>query len=214
MNTDLAGKMIQSIEDNNFVYLTPKDLNELSNNIEINLVLFSNWKNNPELAIENCKSLILRIKEKLTENKNSNLLNLEQLFRFNEIFNELQRLNDKDGYIKDIKTLLVFFKELMSNESLDFQGEPLHGLQIMGMLETRVLDFENVIIASVNEGFLPSGKSNNSFIPYDVKIEYGLPTYKEKDAIYAYHFYHLLQRSKNIHILYNTEVDALNGGEK
>ena len=214
MNTDLAGKMIQSIEDNNFVYLTPKDLNELSNNIEINLVLFSNWKNSPELAIENCKSLILRIKEKLTENKNSNLLNLEQLFRFNEIFNELQRLNDKDEYIKDIKTLLVFFKELMSNESLDFQGEPLHGLQIMGMLETRVLDFENVIIASVNEGFLPSGKSNNSFIPYDVKIEYGLPTYKEKDAIYAYHFYHLLQRSKNIHILYNTEVDALNGGEK
>lgn len=84
----------------------------------------------------------------------------------------------------------------------------------MGMLESRVLDFETVIISSVNEGILPSGKSNNSFIPFDVKIENNLPTYKEKDAVYAYHFFRLLQRAKNIFILYNTEPDAFNGGEK
>lgn len=84
----------------------------------------------------------------------------------------------------------------------------------MGMLESRNLDFENLIIASVNEGILPSGKNNNSFIPYEVKKAVELPTYKEKDAIYAYHFYRLLQRAKNIHLLYNTEPDALNGGEK
>ncbi len=84
----------------------------------------------------------------------------------------------------------------------------------MGMLESRVLDFETVIISSVNEGILPSGKTNNSFIPFDVKVENNLPTYKEKDAVYAYHFYRLLQRAKNVYILYNTEVDALKGGEK
>ena len=84
----------------------------------------------------------------------------------------------------------------------------------MGMLESRVLDFETVIISSVNEGILPAGKSNNSFIPFDVKIENGLPTYKEKDAVYTYHFYRLLQRAKNIYIIYNTEADVLNGGEK
>ena len=84
----------------------------------------------------------------------------------------------------------------------------------MGMLESRVLDFETVIITSVNEGILPAGKSNNSFIPFDVKLENGLPTYKEKDAVYTYHFYKLLQRAKNIYILYNTEPDVLNGGEK
>ena len=84
----------------------------------------------------------------------------------------------------------------------------------MGMLESRVLDFDTVIIASVNEGILPSGKSQNSFIPFDVKLEHQLPTYKEKDAVYTYHFYRLIQRAKNIHIIYNTEPDVLNGGEK
>ena len=84
----------------------------------------------------------------------------------------------------------------------------------MGMLESRNLDFETVIITSVNEGILPSGKSNNSFIPFDLKNILGLPTFKEKDAVYTYHFYRLLQRAKNIYILYNTEPDVLEGGEK
>ena len=79
----------------------------------------------------------------------------------------------------------------------------------MGMLESRVLDFETVVIVSVNEGILPAGKTNNSFIPFDVKLENNLPTYKEKDAIYTYHFYRLLHRAKNIHLIYNTEPDAL-----
>ena len=90
----------------------------------------------------------------------------------------------------------------------------MEGLQIMGMLESRNLDFETVIITSVNEGILPSGKSNNSFIPYDIKKEFALPTYKEKDAVYTYHFYRLLQRAKSVYILYNTESDVLEGGEK
>jgi len=82
------------------------------------------------------------------------------------------------------------------------------------MLESRVLDFETVIISSVNEGILPSGKTNNSFIPFDVKLENNLPTFKEKDAVYTYHFYRLIQRAKHVYILYNTEIDALKGGEK
>jgi inactivated superfamily I helicase len=77
-----------------------------------------------------------------------------------------------------------------------FEGEPLNGLQIMGVLESRVLDFDTVIVTSMNEGKFPAGKSQNSFIPYDVKRELGLLPFKEKDAIYTYHFYHLLQRAK------------------
>ncbi|MEX0362897.1 MAG: PD-(D/E)XK nuclease family protein, partial [Allomuricauda sp.] len=96
----------------------------------------------------------------------------------------------------------------------DFIGEPLSGLQIMGMLESRNLDFETVIITSVNEGILRAGKSGNSFFPFDVKREVGLPTFKEKDAIYTYHFYRLIQRAKNIYLVYNTEPDVLEGGEK
>jgi len=121
---------------------------------------------------------------------------------------------EKHSFINDLKSLKSLYTELVSSETVDFQGDPLDGLQIMGMLESRNLDFETVIITSVNEGILPSGKSNNSFIPFDLKTRLGLPTFKEKDAVYTYHFYRLLQRAKNIHILYNTEPDVLEGGEK
>lgn len=107
----------------------------------------------------------------------------------------------------------MLFEQLLEEDTLDFEGKPLEGLQVMGMLESRCLDFETVIITSVNEGILPAGKTNNSFIPFEVKREFGLPTFKEKDAVYTYHFYRLLQRAKNIYICYNTEPDVLEGGE-
>jgi CRISPR/Cas system-associated exonuclease Cas4 (RecB family) len=84
----------------------------------------------------------------------------------------------------------------------------------MGVLETRTLDFEHIIMTSVNEGVLPSGKSQNTFIPYDIKRKFGLPSYKEKDAIFAYHFYRLLQRASKVSLIYNTKNDGLSGGEK
>ncbi|MET1258650.1 PD-(D/E)XK nuclease family protein [Flagellimonas sp. DF-77] len=102
----------------------------------------------------------------------------------------------------------------VASARIHFKGDPFKGLQIMGMLETRSLDFETVILCSVNEGILPSGKNMNSFIPYDIKKEFALPTHKEKDAIYTYHFYRLLQRAKNVYLTYNTEADVLEGGEK
>jgi len=214
-DTDYASKIIETIEANNIIYLTTDRLKQIADNAETIIdVLFTNWETSIDKALKNCSHLILIIKNNLAENKASNVLALEYLFRFNELFNELSRLNSEYNHIKDISTLFGIYKELLSSETLDFQGEPLQGLQIMGMLESRVLDFETVIISSVNEGILPSGKSNNSFIPFDVKLENKLPTYKEKDAVYTYHFYRLLQRAKNIYILYNTEADVLTGGEK
>ncbi|QRM88621.1 PD-(D/E)XK nuclease family protein [Lacinutrix sp. WUR7] len=214
-NVDVASKITETILTNNLVYLTVDRLKELSTTAtKIIDLLFVIKENSVENILKNCADLILCIKEDLDVNKPLNKLSLEYLFRFNELFNELSSLNDRYSYIKDINTLHGLYKELLSAATLDFQGEPLQGLQVMGMLESRVLDFETVIIASVNEGVLPSGKTNNSFIPFDVKIENQLPTYKEKDAVYTYHFYRLLQRAKNVYILYNTEVDVLTGGEK
>jgi len=213
---DYATKLIETIESNNLIYLNTEKLNEITNNSSNSIVeiLFENWNLSIQSALKNCSQLILSIKSFLDKNKTSNLLSLEYVFRFHELFNELLALNSTYNHIKDISTLYSVYKELLSLETLDFKGEPLQGLQIMGMLESRVLDFETVIISSVNEGILPAGKSNNSFIPYDVKLENKLPTYKEKDAVYTYHFYRLLQRAKNIFILYNTEADVLTGGEK
>ena len=84
----------------------------------------------------------------------------------------------------------------------------------MGILESRTLDFKNVIMLSVNEGKLPKGKSVNSFIPYDMKQYFKLPTYAESDAVFSYHFYRLLQRANNITLLYNSETDDFGSGEK
>ncbi|UWX54837.1 hypothetical protein NYZ99_19090 [Maribacter litopenaei] len=141
--------------------------------------------------------------------KNNEYLALEQLFKIHTLFNQIGELVQEYEYLNSLRSLKSLFRQLISSETLDFQGDPLEGLQIMGMLESRNLDFETVILTSVNEGILPSGKSNNSFIPFDLKNEFGLPTYKEKDAVYTYHFYRLLQRAKNIYLIYNTEPDVL-----
>ena len=214
-NGNLANKIIGNIQANNLIFLT-KDLliSFASEKKSILILLFDGWKDNVKIALQHCINLIYIIKDNLSRHKKENLLSLEYLFKFNEVFNTLNELNSKYNYINSIKILHGIYLEILNGETLDFQGEPLQGVQIMGMLESRVLDFETVIISSVNEGILPSGKSNNSFIPYGVKIENGLPTYKEKDAIYTYHFYRLLQRAKNVFILYNTESDVLHGGEK
>ncbi|MGC1631924.1 MAG: PD-(D/E)XK nuclease family protein [Gelidibacter sp.] len=214
-NHNYGNHIINYIQSNNIVTLTVEKIIALAKPEEHFIrTLFQSWENSPEKAFKNCTQLILTLKTQLDLEKSKNLLALEYLYRFNQIFNELQRYNETYKLISNSTTLHYLYKELLNNETLDFQGEPLQGLQIMGMLESRVLDFETVIISSVNEGILPAGKSTNSFIPFDVKLENGLPTYKEKDAVYTYHFYRLLQRAKNVYIIYNTEPDVLNGGEK
>ena len=108
---------------------------------------------------------------------------------------------------------IKLIKQQLRNGSIDFVGEPLEGLQVMGILESRTLDFPYVILAGINEGVLPAGRSFNSLLPFDIKRHYGLPTYEEKDAVYAYHFYRILQRCKEATITFNTDKEAMGGGE-
>ena len=105
-------------------------------------------------------------------------------------------------------------QQIVQSVSIPFYGEPLKGVQVMGMLETRTLDFDKIILMSANEGLLPSARSANTFIPYDIKREFKIPTHRDKDAVFAYHFYRLLQRTKEAYIIYNTESDQLGGGDK
>ena len=130
------------------------------------------------------------------------------------LWNEMSVWVNKTDDIQDLAVLYHLYKELVKTASLDFKGDPIQGVQIMGMLETRVLDFENVIITQVNEGVLPMGKKENSFIPFSIKKAHDLPTFLEKDAIYTYHFYRLLQRAKNIHLFYSTASEGIQAGEK
>ncbi|MEX0275457.1 MAG: PD-(D/E)XK nuclease family protein, partial [Flavobacteriaceae bacterium] len=201
----------QAIAVQNKTYVAPEFIHSIID-IEPVRVLFPNEVMEPNLWVKHCITAILLLKEQL--NEGDSVLEKEYLYRFYTLFDQLSGLLSKHGYVTDLKALKNLYHELLRTETLDFRGNPLQGLQVMGMLESRNLDFENVILTSVNEGILPSGKANNSFIPYDVKKALGLPTYKEKDAVYTYHFYRLLQRAKRVFLLYNTEPDVLEGGEK
>ena len=98
-------------------------------------------------------------------------------------------------------------------QSVPFSGEPLSGIQIMGILETRALDFKNLIILSVNEGILPAVSSGSSFIPFSLREAFGLPSVNHQESIYAYHFYRLLQRAENVTFTYNSNSEGLRSGE-
>ncbi|QLG45473.1 PD-(D/E)XK nuclease family protein [Costertonia aggregata] len=208
---NLASNISDAIRKKNWSFIDVKKIESVQQNDTVKLLFFK-ATNDSKILLDKFLQIILVLKAKFK--KSRDLLNLEYLYRFYRLFNELKVLMAKHAFVNDVNALESLYKELISSETLDFQGEPLEGLQVMGMLESRNLDFETVIITSVNEGILPSGKSNNSFIPFDIKKTFGLPTYKEKDAVYTYHFYRLLQRAKNIYLLYNTEPDVLEGGEK
>jgi CRISPR/Cas system-associated exonuclease Cas4 (RecB family) len=118
---------------------------------------------------------------------------------------------------KDIAITVLTFNRLLDRIlrglSIPFSGEPLNGIQIMGILETRSLDFKNLIMLSVNEGVLPQNSAGNSFIPYNLREAFGLPTIRHQDSIYAYYFYRLLQRAENVTLIYNSSADGLKTGE-
>lgn len=135
-------------------------------------------------------------------------LTLEYLYTYYRYLQKLKTLLAGKPLVADLQTLRQLFNQLISNATLPFYGEPLKGLQVMGMLETRTLDFENIVLLSVNEGTLPQGKAGHSFIPHEVKKYFELPTYADRDAIFSYHFYRLLQRAKKVWILYNSQSEA------
>ncbi|MFA6951208.1 MAG: PD-(D/E)XK nuclease family protein, partial [Lentimicrobiaceae bacterium] len=140
---------------------------------------------------------------------------LEILYCLYQKVNDLKNcLEREDIQIESLLTLYNFFREIAGSTRVPFYGEPLQGIQVMGMLETRVLDFENIILLSANEDVLPSAKSNKSFIPFDIRKHFNLPTHQERQAVFAYHFYKLLQRSSQAWLVYNEDDSGLGGGEK
>ena len=210
-----TASLVARINKNNYSFITHKKLLELhpEGNTLFQL-LFQKWDSSSVAILGNLSQLLLTVKAQLNyENEDEKITNAF-VYSVYKVINKMITYFTEHPHIDDIKTLQAIYKQVIEVAEVSFEGEPLSGLQIMGVLESRVLDFETVIITSVNEGKFPAGKSTNSFIPYDVKRELGLPTYKEKDAIYTYHFYHLLQRAKNIYLIYNSDSEGFDAGEK
>ncbi len=201
--------VIQRITKNNLVFISEKEISAFLNEKEISISiinLFSLFKN-----ISNFLTQIIDFISEL----NNKLEGIDLLYvqGYRKVFQEMINLNTQYKYINTIKVLYKIFKKILPLETVDFKGEALEGMQLMGVLETRCLDFKNVILTSVNEGVLPSGKTERSFISFEVKKHFKMPTYLAKDAIFSYHFYRLIQRAENIYLLYNTKADDFGGGE-
>ncbi|RRJ88151.1 PD-(D/E)XK nuclease family protein [Paenimyroides tangerinum] len=206
-------KVVERINKNNLTFFSDVNLANLQENSnELFSIITEKWENNPLEITNQLLKILLLIKSNLNEKEDK--LSLTFLYAIYKAINQLKNYAIKYDSISSPEQLFSIYKQIIEFAEVSFEGEPLSGLQIMGVLESRVLDFETVIITSLNEGKFPAGKTNNSFIPFDVKLELGLPTFKEKDAIYSYHFYHLLLRAKNIYLLHNSDSEGIDAGEK
>ena len=205
----------------NKAYYSVKELQDLLASFGIDdfeqlAFLWEDWTQNPEKTLYYFLAALQALRDMAigqgAEEGNNKLL-LEYIYRFTVVFRSINNLHTKYHTLKDPDILWRFLIQLINRETVTFRGEPLKGLQMMGMLETRLLDFERVILISANEEFLPGNQHDITLMPYEMRKEYGLPMNKEKAAIYAHHFYSLLQRAEKVDILYNTVIEGNSGSE-
>ena len=155
----------------------------------------------------------LALVETVSERNIVSTIELEALKEIEFLLLRLDEYHTQNNIFNSLKSLTLCFRMLASQISIPFQGEPLEGIQLMGMLESRTLDFKNIIILSCNEDVLPVSKGQ-SFIPYEYRLACGLPTTREKNAIFSYHFYRLISRANNVSLLYNGHGAGLESGEE
>lgn len=213
---DIIGvnRAVNTISKRNIVYIQQTALNKLFAKPSdlISLVFKSTFT--AEDSCDYLSSIIIKLFDIYSSNNSINVYENEFL---NKAFNELNRIK---GLVSDYGQELsreIFWNILLENFrriKIPFSGEPLEGIQIMGMLETRTLDFDNVYILSVNENILPPETGSGSFIPFSLKKAFRIPVNEDTEADYAYYFYRLLQKAKNVTLIYNTETGVISAGEK
>lgn len=216
-NKNYIRQTLLYIKDYNKVYLSPAELQELGKKEALFQVLFTPWNGDARKALQCFYGLtdLLRLVYK----NRKDAIETEYLYQFYTIIKRLDTiLEDRQAQAGaeplSLRSFKLFLYELFKQIKIPFSGEPVSQLQIMGMLETRTLDFENVIILSANEKTLPQAKKQHSLIPLDISLHLGLPTYRTQEAIMSYHFYRLLQRAKNIYFIYLSPSETYGAGEK
>ena len=205
--------------------LCPQDINKITDFINQNNIIYIQEKYllfhpltkaifSPE--DENIPSYLLRILNLLTRTTlNIEADSIEKEFIFS-IYTQIQNLQNtfkEEGIEPEEKLYIQLITKVINNITIPFSGEPLEGLQLMGLMETRMLDFKHLIVLSANEGILPKNSLPSSFIPYNLRVGFRLPTPQHQEALFAYYFYRLLQRSKDIKLLYTSGIKGFNSGE-
>ena len=212
-----ANAVIKYIIERNRIFIPPAEIHKIQEH-ELLQMIFVKCSDAREFSqyllktvSKTVSALLLLSNEE--ENGERDLFQLEYLY---VLYTALQRIHDVLA-TDDIEMEITVFSRLLRRNfaslKIPFSGEPLKGLQLMGMLETRALDFDNVIILSMNEGIFPKNTHKQSFIPYNLRRGFGLATSERHDAISAYHFYRLIQRAENISLIYNSAATDGNTGE-
>jgi len=209
---NLVRRTVREIIGRNKVLLTPRELIEMGEGHELFKTLFTSWDGKPKQALTCFYQLIDLLRGVYRENQDA--IETEYLFLFYTLLKRLETILSERQDQVTMRSFRIFLYELIRQTKMPFSGEPASQLQIIGMLETRALDFEKLIILSVNEKILPLAKRQSSLIPFDAALEFGLPTHGDQDAIMAYHFYRLLQRAKEVVLLYVLPSDTYGGYEK
>jgi ATP-dependent helicase/nuclease subunit B len=224
---ELAGELVRRLKQSNRPFLTFTELQMLT--VENDSMarsfgfLAENWHASLDVIFPTQLDLVARLDAAFRQKagmQGKDIVNtpffvdFEALYFFASLFRRLQDLLQAHPFLAHVSAIYGLFKQLAGESRLSFSGEPLKGLQVMGMLETRSLDFKHLIIISANENILPRPGRDQSFIPYDVKRQFGLLVHTDKDAIYAYHFYRLLQRAEHVYLIYNTQSEDIGTSEK
>ena len=197
---------LDSITEKNLIYVSiDKFKNEFKGSKIIDLVFRSTKEN----IFKNIETLFETIK-----NKENNSLAIDQFNSIKQVLLIIKNFLEKQKFKMEYKDLRDFYIDMLKNQSLSLVGDINSKVQIMGLLESRGIDFDNVIICSVNEGVLPKDNFNSTFLPFDVRKKFDLPTIEDADARTAYDFYRLTHRSKKVHLIYNSNPDGLDSGEK
>jgi len=211
---DKAADLAVSIKKSNRIY--PKST-ELTNHLLL-ADIFKHISTGKELSSYIkliCNTISKEVAKLASQNSTNHLrIDLEFLYALNKSITRLDGVISTLNFEITHKTFLQLLRKAFAQERVSFSGEPLSGLQVMGFLETRALDFENIIILSFNDDVLPGRSQPVSFITPSLRVGFGLPDYKHHDAVYAYYFYRLLSRAKRVYLVYSGKAEGLSSGEK
>ena len=217
-----VSQLVKDMTAGNRIYVHAADLNRH----ELLSILFTPVQNTEELSdylihVLEALNACLRNKrpnpddEEMISNSTQTTVDIEQefIFHYFATVNRMKEVMREAKIEMRLDTYFRLLKRMTDLITIPFEGEPLSGLQVMGVLETRALDFDRLIILSMNEGIFPLKKAANSFIPYNLRRGFGLPTYEHQDSVWAYHFYRLIRRAKQVTLLYDTRTTGLQTGE-
>lgn len=208
-----AEKLEQNLTRDNRFYPLPSELKQ-DNVLEL---LFTPRRNNLDLCSmlsEALKEVAVIYQQQAASHSDAfDQLYRESLFKTYTLVNRFHTLIESKELNVQAGTFQRLLTRVMSSSSIPFHGEPAIGMQVMGVLETRNLDFRHLIMLSVNEGQLPKAGDDSSFIPYNLRKAFGMTTIDHKIAVYAYYFYRLMQRAEKVTLVYNTATDGINRGE-